>query len=641
MSQGLVVAKSPEVAAASAVAPVPFVVFQPLGRRVPVSAGGGSLLDLARAAGVDIEGTCGGKGLCGKCRVRLDGPSPAPPTDTERKILGAAAAEGYRLACQTSLPQGGPVWVPPQSRPGGQVILTAGTDAGLGFDPAVEAIDLTVPPPSLEDVIADGQRLVGELGQGQQLAEVELPLGVLRQMPTALKAQAGRATAVLWQGRRVLDVAAGHGQPCLGLAVDLGTTTVVAYLVDLATGRHLAVASAVNPQIAHGEDVISRIAHAGLGAAQLEALRAQACQCVNQLARAACRQAGASPSRIMECTLVGNTAMHHLFLGLDPAGLATAPYAPAVSSCLDLPAREAGLELALAANLHVLPVKAGFVGADTVAVALAVQADSLDEPTLILDLGTNGEMILAAAGVMLCCSTAAGPAFEGGHITWGMRGAPGAVEGVRIGPDLEPVLKVIGGGPPLGLCGSGIISAVAGLVQAGVLESNGSFAPGLASSRLRPGPRGVEFVLAWAPETGTGQDLVISAQDVSEVQLAKAAVHAGLRIMLDRLNLTRVSRVLLAGAFGNYLEPLDACAIGLLPGVRADMVVGVGNAAGAGAVAALLNRRRRIQAQELAARLRYLELAACPEFPDRFVEGMSFPTPSHSAPDPARDISGS
>lgn len=635
------VAKSPEVAAASEVAPVPFVVFQPLGRRVPVSAAGGSLLDLARAAGVDMQGTCGGKGLCGKCRVRLDGPSPAPPTETERKILGAAVAEGYRLACQTSLPQGGSVWVPPQSRPGGQVILTAGTDAGLGFDPAVEAIDLTVPPPSLEDVIADGQRLVGELGQGRQLAEVELPLGVLRQMPTALKAQAGRATAVLWQGRRVLDVAAGHGQPCLGLAVDLGTTTVVAYLVDLATGRHLAVASAVNPQIAHGEDVISRIAHAGLGAAQLEALRARACQCVNQLARAACRQAGASPGRIMECTLVGNTAMHHIFLGLDPAGLATAPYAPAVSSCLDLPAREAGLELALAANLHVLPVKAGFVGADTVAVALAVQAGSLDEPTLILDLGTNGEMILAAAGVMLCCSTAAGPAFEGGHITWGMRGAPGAVEGVRIGPDLEPVLKVIGGGPPLGLCGSGIISAVAGLVQAGALESNGSFAPSLASSRLRPGPRGVEFVLAWAPETGTGQDLVISAQDVSEVQLAKAAVHAGLRIMLDRLNLTRVSRVLLAGAFGNYLEPLDACAIGLLPGVRADMVEGVGNAAGAGAVAALLNRLRRIQAQELASRLRYLELAACPEFPDRFVEGMSFPAPSHSAPDPARDISGS
>ncbi|MBI5524181.1 MAG: DUF4445 domain-containing protein [Desulfarculus sp.] len=614
----------PDCGLASSPARWPAVVFQPLGRRVP-AAPGSTLMDLARAAGVDLAGPCGGQGLCGKCQVRLDLPDPPPPQPGERAVLGQAAEQGFRLACQTTLPQGGSVWVPFRSRPGRQVILTQGAGAPVELDPAVRCLDLTVPPASLESPTDQGQRLLQELGPHLAGSSAELSLGVLRGLPQALAEQGGRVAAALWQGRRVLDVSPGQGQPCLGLAVDLGTTTVVAYLADLASGAILAVTSAMNPQIAHGEDVVSRIAFAGRDPQNLEALAGLARACVNELAREACAQAGVPPARVLDCVLVGNTAMHHLFLGLDPTGLALAPYAPVTGAGLDLPARQVGLELAGEAALHLPPVKAGFVGSDTVAAALALGAGGLGEPTLILDLGTNGEMVLAAGGRMLCCSAAAGPAFEGGHIAWGMRAATGAVEAVCLGTDLEPSLKVIGGGPPLGLCGSGVVSAVAGLLQAGALNGRGSFVQGLASPRLRPGPRGLEFVLAWAGQTASGQDLVLTAQDVAEVQLAKAAVHAGVAIMLERLGLTRVERALLAGAFGNYLDPGAAGAIGLFPGARAEIITGVGNAAGAGALAALLNRWRRAQAQDLARGLGYLELAACPQFAERFVEGMALP----------------
>lgn len=600
------------------------VVFQPLGRRVAAQAGQ-SLLDLALAAGVELAGPCGGQGRCGKCRVRLDLPQPPPPQPGEIAALGQAVEQGYRLACQTGLPQGGAVWVPFGSRVGRQVILTQGAGLPVELDPAVACRDLAVPPPRLEAPTDQGGRLLDALSPHLVGGADPLPLGVLRGLPAALAGQGGRVTAALWQGRGVLDVSPGHGRPCLGLAVDLGTTTVVAYLADLATGHTLAVASAMNPQIARGEDVVSRIAWAGRAPANLEELAQGARDCVNQLAREACAQAGAPPSRVLDCVLVGNTAMHHLFLGLDPTGLALAPYAPVTAAALDLPARQAGLELAPEAALHLLPVKAGFVGSDSVAVALALAADRLGEPSLILDLGTNGEMILAAGGAMLCCSAAAGPALEGGHIAAGMRAAAGAVQGLAIGPDQEPRLSVIGDGPPLGLCGSGVVSAVAALRGAGVLDERGAFAQAPASPRLRPGPRGREYVLAWAGQTASGRDLALTAQDVAEVLLAKAAVHAGVAIMLERLGLAGVERVLLAGAFGNYLDPGAAAAIGLFPGARAEIMAGVGNAAGAGALAALLNRWLRPRAQELAQVMGYLELAACPDFAERFVEGMTLP----------------
>jgi len=330
-------------------------------------------------------------------------------------------------------------------------------------------------------------------------------------------------------------------------------------------------------------------------------------------------------TRIFECTLVGNTAVHHIFLGLDPCSLARAPYTPVASDSLEVPAKELGLEFSPQALVNLLPVKAGFLGSDTVAVALALAADQVTEPTLMVDLGTNGEIILATTSEILCCSTAAGPAFEGGHIRWGMRAGPGAVDSVRVSAgDLVPSLSVIGGASPLGICGSGLVSLVSELIRVDAIRSAGGFDNDCPGSRVRTGSDGLEYLLAVAESTGTGRDLVLTHRDLAELQLAKAAIHAGISLMMAELGVTRLSRVLLAGAFGNYMDPISACGINMFPGVNVENVDAVGNAAGAGAIMALTSRTQRARSRALARRMRYMELAVHPGFKDAFVEGMDF-----------------
>ncbi|MBU1452328.1 MAG: DUF4445 domain-containing protein [Proteobacteria bacterium] len=599
------------------------VVFQPMGRRVAVRPGA-SLLELAREAGVELEAACGGKGLCGRCRVKADG-AASPPSNMERELLGPALAQGLRLACQTELPQGGVVWVPEESRRQEQVILTEIMDKPVSWDPAVRMAWLDLPPFQADDPAAQLERVLAQLDA--QAGERKPGAWSLPPEPlSGLDSRGGLCTAVWRFDGSVLALEPGRPGPCLGLAVDLGTTTVAAYLCDLASGKLLSVEAAMNPQVAMGEDVISRISRGQQNPEALGEMAGLARQCINRLATQACARAGTGAQRIFDCTLVGNTAMHHIFLGLDPGGLARAPYAPVVSGAQDLPARELGLDFAPRAWVHVPPVKAGFVGADLTAVALALDAERISEPTLIADLGTNGEMMLAVDGAMLCCSTAAGPAFEGGHISCGMRGAPGAVERVRLSPEtLRPEFKVIGGGRPLGLCGSGLVALVSQLVAAGAVSPEGRFNQAMAGERLRKGPSGWEFVLARGEETSGGQDLVLTAKDLSELQLAKAAMHAGASLMMAHMGLGRIERVLLAGAFGNYLDPADACGIGLFPGVKPEQVAGVGNAAGAGAVMALPSLEARAQAQRLADKMVYVELAGHPGFAEAFVRGMYFP----------------
>jgi uncharacterized 2Fe-2S/4Fe-4S cluster protein (DUF4445 family) len=605
------------------------VVFQPMGRRVAVQPGA-SLLELARAAGVELEAACGGKGLCGRCRVKVNGEASGPG-EAERELLGPALEQGLRLACQTELPRGGVVWVPEESQRQRQVILTEGLEKAAPWNPAVRVAWLEVESSSARNYTALEEQARAQLSAqagGGEAIDWRLPPEYARGLGDELARTGGRWSAVWRYDGQVLELAPGRPGPCLGLAVDLGTTTVAAYLLDLLAGEVLAVEAAMNPQVSLGEDVISRISLGQENPAALAEMRAMVRECINRLAKAACARAGAGPERIFDCTLVGNTAMHHIFLGLDPSGLARAPYAPLVTEAQDLPASAVGLALAPRAWVHVPPVKAGFVGADSVAVALALDADSLEEPTLIADLGTNGEMILAVGGEMLCCSTAAGPAFEGGHISCGMRGAPGAVERVRLSvPDQPPELKVIGGGKPLGLCGSGLVSLTSQLVAAGAVNRKGRFNEAMLGERLRQGLQGLEYVLAPGGEAGGRQDLVLTAKDLSELQLAKAAMHAGARLMMERLGLARVERVLLAGAFGNYLDPGDACAIGLFPGVEPEQITGVGNAAGAGAVLALSNLEARRKAQRLARQMTYMELAGHPDFADAYVQGMYFPQP--------------
>lgn len=596
------------------------VIFQPMGRRVAANPGQ-TILDLALQSGVSLQAVCGGKGLCGKCRVRPAG-RVSPPSAHELDLL-SRGDDRDRLACQTRLLQGGTVWIPEQSRSCHQVILTTGQAMELQLDPILQTHELEILLPSIEHPSALSDQLLEKFGDKKD--RYTMPLSVLQTLHEIFRDPTKGFTAVIRDENEILDIAPGHGKPCLGLAVDLGTTTVVAYLFDLKSGLPLAVEAAMNPQVSRGDDVISRIAHCletPRGGAELGS---QIRACIDALAAKACKSVTVSPRQIMDCVMVGNTAMHHIFLGLDPVCLSRAPYMPVTKQAIDLKARDVGLTFAKEAWLHWLPVKGGFVGADTVSVALAVHADEVMHPTLILDLGTNGEMILAVPGDMVCCSAAAGPAFEGAHIAYGMRAGPGAIEQVVMDPkSLACELIVIGGGKPIGICGSGLVSLISQLAATGYITAGGSFNRRMLGSHLRSGPDGLEYVVAFADQCGLDHDLVLTSKDVSEIQLAKGAIRAGVEIMMQEMGVTKLSEVLLAGAFGNYMDPQSAQNLGLFPHLEQDCIRGIGNAAGVGSIMALLSHKERKHAKELAHNMRYLELTTHPDFQDLFVDGMAF-----------------
>jgi len=419
-----------------------------------------------------------------------------------------------------------------------------------------------------------------------------------------------------------------------GLAFDLGTTTVVGWLVDLDTGDTLAARAVTNPQNVYGADVISRIGHAGTheGLRQLQQKILAAC---NEIIRCLLDEGRVAGDEIYEIVAVGNTTMSHLFLGIDPTFLATAPYVPAFAGRMELEARELGLDVMPAGRVVVLPNIAGYVGSDTVGVMLATDIGRRPGFCLAVDIGTNGEVVLAGRGRLLTCSTAAGPAFEGARIRHGMRAAAGAIEGVRIDGG-EVGLEVIDDATPLGICGSGLLDAAAAMVQVGLISPTGRLLPpeslpegvppGL-KERLRRGKDGTEFVLAQDGSVATGEDIVITQKDIRELQLAKAAIYAGIQVLLKELEVTpeEIDEILLAGAFGNYIKIDSALALGLLPAVAPGRIKAVGNAAGDGARMALISGTARAEASDLARRAGHVELSTWPDFQDEFVNAMYFP----------------
>lgn len=603
------------------------IIFQPMGRRI-CGDENISLLELANRAGAGIEASCGGMGRCGKCRVIVKGSADSPDA-AEREILGSEEAEGVRLACQTHVRGDVSVWVPESSRLDRQVILTAGGSYAAEFAPGIVTVELEIPPPEFHNSVADRERVLQKLSESPVIFpgrnHRQTPISVLRGLEKKLRSESGRVTVVTTRSGRILDVSSGWNHDCLGLAVDMGTTTVVAYLVDLCTGKTVGVEADMNPQITEAEDVVSRISLCREPPGNLERLAGMARKCVERLASSLCRQQGLDPKRIFEIVVVGNTAMHHIFLGLNPEYLASAPYTPVATESLAFRADDLGLAFSPETMVRIPPVKAGFVGADAVAMALALGADQIAEPTLMVDLGTNGEIVLASSDRILCCSTAAGPAFEGGHIRWGMRGAPGAVDAVDLADaGSSPKLSVIGGLAPKGICGSGLVSLVSALVRVGTILPSGSFNLESPNSRLRQGPGGVEYVLAEESTTSTGRDLVFTHQDLAQLQLAKAAIHAGISLMMVEMGVDRLAKVLLAGAFGNYLDAEAACGINMLPGVSPAQIECAGNAAGAGAVMMLMSHSQRVRAEMLADRMQYFELAVHPGFNDAYIDGMPF-----------------
>ena len=588
-----------------------------------------NILQLAREAGLPLQSTCGGKKICGKCKViveKSDGPL-LPPSDREREVFGGLVDKGYRLACDTILTNEAIVRIPEESRLKRQVILTSDTEHQypVQLQSNVSHYYVEVPPPVLDSVIADRERLLLALSSTYGIHTPGLDPFVLQKLPRTLRSDRKGITATIRDKREIIDLSAGRQDGLFGMAFDIGTTTVVGYLMDLLTGNKLSVKSAMNPQIAMGDDVITRISFCHEESGGLEKLRASIVDCLNALIAEASLEAGIDPAQIMEATVVGNTAMHHLFVGLDPQYLPMAPYPPVLQGSQDYKARDLSIKVGASAYVHLLPLKAGFVGSDTIACILATGLHKSKIPTLLIDLGTNGEIVLGNRNRMICCSTAAGPAFEGRHIRWGMRASAGAIERLKIDPvTLDVKWETIHNGPPLGLCGSGIISAIAEMIRTGIILEKGNFSEEIQSPRLRDGEDGTEFVLVRASETATKQDIVITQKDVAELQMARSAVYAGATLLMEQFECEQIRRILLAGACGNYADPLDACTIDLFPACETAKVIGVGNAAGHGSCLTLLDKNKRKEAERIAGKIEYQELAAASRFQELFVSSMFF-----------------
>ncbi len=596
--------------------------FEPLGQRF-LCAEGTLLLDGARQAGVQLVALCGGQGTCGHCRVQVREGWVPDLTPEERALLSPEElGAGYRLACQLRVTDDLRIHIPAESLSTIQRTQVEGRELAVELDPIVHPWELKLAPPTLTDLRADADRLREALVAATGQPHIRIAWPVLHELPSRLRAQEWRTVAILRHNEVIALLE--PGEVPLGLAVDVGTTKLAAYLVDLTTGRTLAAQGAINPQIAYGEDVMARLTHArqhDTGAAELQSAVVGA---INGLLRELCQKSGRRCDQVVEAVLVGNTAMHHLLLGLPTRQLGEAPYVPAVREPLDVKAREVGLALAPGAYVHLLPNIAGFVGADHVAMLLATGIGHSDQRVLGLDIGTNTEVALRAHGRFLTCSTASGPAFEGAHIQHGMRAAAGAIEHLRI-VDSSVEYQTIDDLPPVGLCGSGILDAVAQMRRAEVLNDRGGFQD--THLRVREGEQGPEFLLVPAAESGIGRDIVLTRADVGQIQLAKGAIRAGINVLLDeaRLQVEELDAVIVAGAFGTYIDMDSAIAIGLLPDLPRERFDQVGNAAGMGAKRALLSQAERRRAQQLAREVEYIELTTDPRFSIQFAEAMFLP----------------
>ncbi len=640
------------------------VIFQPSGRSGYISQGE-TIKQASRELGMDIEGVCGGAGTCGTCKVRIeDGffekygvesrrSNLSPLTEAEKKFINRRkASRGYRLACQAQVLGDVVVFVPEESRMGKQVVRKAAREMVIEVKPAVRKYRVELVKAALDDTLGDWERLNAELSSRFGLANLSIDYQALVSLQEAVRRSNWQVTVSVWMDREVIRVEPGRVEKGYGLAVDVGTTTVAGYLCDLHTGAVAATESMVNPQVIYGEDVMSRISYSMTNKDGLKRMNRAIIKGINGLAGRAAAQAHIRRGDIIDMTVVGNTCMHHLLLNIDPLYIGRSPFPPAVSHSLDIKARDLGLKISPGAYVHVLPIEAGFVGADNVGVLIAEAPHQQDSIELIIDIGTNGELVLGNRNKLVSSSCATGPAFEGAGIKHGMRAAPGAIEKIEIDKDTREVrFKVIGKEgwssdldtvEARGICGSAIIDVVPQLYLAGIIDRTGRFNKEIKNPRFRVTEDALEFVIAWAKETSIGEDIVISQEDVRNIQLAKGAMYAGAKIMMRRLGVDKLERVILAGAFGSCIDKESAAVLGLFPDCDLENVYAVGNAAGDGARLALLNVDKREEADEVARRVEYVELTLEPDFSKVFGQAMwiphmkdSFPHLTHLLPDEA------
>ncbi len=629
-----------------------FVVFTPSGRRgrFPI---GMSLLDCARQLGVDVDSVCGGRGICGRCQVTIaegefakhgiesKGAHVSSRGEPENRFDARKGLPvGRRLGCHALLWGDVVVDVPPESQVHKQVVRKRAEVRAIQMDPAIRLHYVEVEEPDMHVPMGDFERLTKALAEQWGIDDLEeIDVRPLLTLQKALRDGQWKVTVAVHRGARITAVWPGFHDRAFGFAVDIGSTTIAAHLCDLASGDVVASGGVMNPQIRFGEDLMSRVSYVMMNPGGEVELTRVVREGVSALCADVMADAGVKPDEVLNVTVVGNPIMHHLFLGIDPTELGGAPFALATSSGMTIWATEVGLAtIAPDARVYMLPCIAGHVGADTAGVILSEEPHLRDEISLIVDVGTNAEIVLGNRHGLLAASSPTGPAFEGAQISSGQRAAPGAIERIRIDPEtLEPRFKIIGSelwsDEPgfleaaaatgvTGICGSGIIEAVAEMFLAGVVRPDGIVDGAAAARSPRIEADGRTFT--YQIHDGSPR-IAVTQNDIRAIQLAKAALYAGARLLMDKLEIERVDRIVLAGAFGSHIDPKYAMILGMIPDCGLDRVYGAGNAAGTGARIALLNQQSRDEIQRIVRTITKVETAVEPRFQEHFVKAMAFP----------------
>ena len=595
---------------------------------------GRTLLEAILSARLQVSNVCAGRGVCGKCRVEVVSGSDhiSPVVDLERMSLSEAdIAQGFRISCCARIMSAGTITlnVPPESLTAAQQLLVAGIQPPVTLSPMVRKQFIKLPRASLTDFMADYERLARVLQAERPVTKSMVGYPALKELPEAIRKGEWQVTVTLSEDDEIIWIDPGRTSERLyGFAIDIGTTKLAGYLVDLNSGTVVAKASMTNPQVSFGGDVISRISYASKGENELIELQLEVIQATNSLIQRCCEEARVKPEEIFHVVIVGNTAMHHIFLGIAPKYVARAPYTPAIRAPYRALATEVGLKVNPGCALNALPNVAGFVGADAVADVLATRIHRMSKLSLLVDIGTNTEIILGDEKRLVSCSSPSGPAFEGACLKHGMRAEVGAIERVWIDPvTLEAEYSTIGDEKPRGICGSGVVDAIASLRNTGLLSLEGRIIVKDNSRRIRKSGPAAEYVLAWKEETHTKQDIVITQRDIEEIKLAKATIYSGITILTQHLKVSvhDIKKMFVAGAFGTYVDAHSARTIGMYPDIPLGYISFVGNTAGSGARMYLLSKEERAEAVKIAQNMEYVELAADPNFQHEFLNALYIP----------------
>lgn len=601
---------------------------------------GTKIIDALRQLGFNIESLCGGNGICGSCKVIIKegGGLLSSLTESEESWLtGSEIENGYRLSCQAEMIHGGTVkvFVPPETLRETEIILMEGETVEFNKDPSIRKYHVELEPPSLKNPTPDYERLISALKRDYDLESLKnIDYTIQKELPELLRdrnesTNEGWTLAItIYEDKEILNVERGKDEKILGLAVDVGTTTMVGYLIDLQSGGTLDVTSILNPQIEHGEDLMSRAEYAMKQEGGRKEMQDQVIEGINTMINNLAENNGIDSSHIYELDLVGNTAMHHFFLGIDPSALTRSPYVPGRQSSIAVKARELNLSINQSGYAYWLPVNGGWVGADNVSVILASEVHKQPERTLLIDIGTNGEVVFGNNQKAYATSTAAGPALEGGEIKHGTRARPGSIESVNIDPGtLQASYETIDNEVPLGICGSGIIDCAAEMYEKGIVESSGRFSEEAKSSDLVKTNEAdiLEYIVVPESESSTDSDITITQVDIREIQKAKGAIQTAARLLMNKWGADGLDRVILAGAFGNYIDKASALTIGLFPPCDLGKVESIGNAAGEGAKITLLSKSKKRQAESIPLGVEFVEIAGTQEFNDYFMDSIYFP----------------